>query len=130
MASFPFGSFANGAAMRIGPLAMFLSPELSFEETYYCASEAVVSSHVHPDAVDVCAVLCFVCMKLMKESADSLDIETFIRNIPCKSERSKQKLDEILEGIKSKEEDDMKFLSKVSATDFQVRPFVSHRKKY
>lgn len=54
--SFCFGSFANGAAMRISPVACVVESGVSADTLYGVVAECCVSSHVHPDAVDAAVV--------------------------------------------------------------------------
>lgn len=56
MSSFSFGSFANGAAMRIAPLA-FVLPSNDAQTLKGLVAECVAGSHVHYDALDAAVVV-------------------------------------------------------------------------
>jgi poly(ADP-ribose) glycohydrolase ARH3 len=55
---FKDGSYANGAAMRIGPLALFFpATNFNYQACFKATAQCVRSSHVHPDAVESAALL-------------------------------------------------------------------------
>ncbi len=49
--AFPDGSFANGGAMRIAPIALAFR-NASDEQLYEAVRMAIISSHVHPEGID------------------------------------------------------------------------------
>ncbi len=54
--AFPGGSYANGAAMRIAPVGLTFH-HATDDQLRIAVASAVVSSHVHPEAVDAAVVL-------------------------------------------------------------------------
>lgn len=75
--SFPMGSFANGAAMRIAPLACMLAPSVPDAALWGVVAECCVSSHVHPDAVAAAVVQCRACMHVMALESSKFDAPAF-----------------------------------------------------
>lgn len=53
---FPDGSFANGGAMRIAPVALSFR-DASNDQLYEAVRMAIISSHVHPESIDGAFVL-------------------------------------------------------------------------
>ena len=54
--NFPDGSFANGGAMRIAPVALSFR-DASDDQLYEAVRMAIISSHVHSESIDGAFVL-------------------------------------------------------------------------
>ncbi len=50
----PYGSFANGAAMRVSPVAWLFG---SLEDVEYYAEQTAIATHDHPDAIEATKAL-------------------------------------------------------------------------
>ena len=79
--AFPEGSFANGGAMRIVPLALAFR-QASDDQLYEAVRMAIISSHVHPEGVDGGFVLTkAIILALQCGSADDFDPLQFLNNL-------------------------------------------------
>jgi poly(ADP-ribose) glycohydrolase ARH3 len=77
-AVFPDGSFANGGAMRIVPIALAFR-NASDEQLYEAVRMAIISSHVHPEGIDGAYVLVkAIILALQCESVDAFDSFQFL----------------------------------------------------
>ncbi len=75
---FPDGSFANGGAMRIVPVALAFR-DATDEQLYEAVQMAIVSSHVHPEGIDGAFVLAkAIILALQCESVDAFDPLQFL----------------------------------------------------
>lgn len=79
--AFPDGSFANGGAMRIVPVALAFR-NASDEQLYEAVRMAIISSHVHPEGIDGAFVLAkAVILALQCESIDAFDPLEFLNRL-------------------------------------------------
>jgi ADP-ribosylglycohydrolase len=78
--SFKDGSFANGGVMRICPVGLAFR-NATDEELYAAAKWAVISSHVHPEAVDGTWLQAKAVSILVRSSHESLQPADFLKNI-------------------------------------------------
>ena len=70
---FPDGSFANGGAMRIVPVALAFR-DATDEQLYEAVRMSIISSHVHPEGIDGAFVLAkAIILALHCESIDAFD---------------------------------------------------------
>lgn len=77
---FPGGSYANGGAMRISPLALVLrhaNPTLLRQ----ACELAIISSHVHPEAVDGAVVQCAAVVCALKSGQGVLRVEAMMTEL-------------------------------------------------
>jgi hypothetical protein len=94
---FATGSFANGGAMRICPLGIAFR-NATATEMYAAVEEAVMSTHVHPEAVDGAFCVAMAVGQAMQTDT-ALDIPALIRNtlLPtCQSPRMRDRLAAVL----------------------------------
>ncbi len=70
---FPAGSFGNGAAMRIAPLAVFLHQRVQPEEAIHWFRQSAEVTHPHPLAMDG-AVALGLCILLSFDEVDPFEI--------------------------------------------------------
>ncbi|CAF2577878.1 unnamed protein product [Rotaria sp. Silwood2] len=76
--SFPDGSYANGGAMRIAPVALAFR-DASDEQLYEAVRMSIISSHVHPEGIDGALVLAkAIILALHCESIDAFDPSQFL----------------------------------------------------
>ena len=76
--AFPDGSFANGGAMRIAPVALAFC-NASDEQLYEAVPMAIISSHVHPEGIDGAFVLAkAIILALQCESIDTFNPLEFL----------------------------------------------------
>ncbi len=122
MSSFCFGSFANGAAMRISPLAALAVSE---EALPGVVSECCVSSHVHPEAVDAAVAQVRAVRILLAEGA-AVDKSAFLeRLVAGAATRALQsRLASLAAGLRLVAEDaqvtDAEFLETITDVGFQL----------
>ena len=83
--AFSEGSFANGGAMRIVPLALAFR-QASDEQVHEAVRMAIISSHVHPEGVDGAFVLAkAIILALHCESVDDFDALQFLNSLQSTS---------------------------------------------
>ncbi len=76
--AFPDGSFANGGAMRIVPIALAFR-HASDEQLYEAVRMAIISSHVHPEGIDGAFIQAkAIILALQCESIDTFDPLQFL----------------------------------------------------
>jgi ADP-ribosylglycohydrolase len=76
--AFPDGSFANGGAMRIVPIALAFR-HASDEQLYEAVRMAIISSHVHPEGIDGAFVLAkAIILALQCDSVNAFDPLQFL----------------------------------------------------
>lgn len=79
--TFPEGSFANGGAMRISPIGIAFK-NATDEQRHEAVKMAIISSHVHPQAIDGAWLIASAISKLSKvESHKDLQPLEFFRYI-------------------------------------------------
>ncbi|CAF3522783.1 unnamed protein product [Rotaria socialis] len=79
--NFPDGSFANGGAMRIAPVALAFR-DASDEELYEAVRMSIISSHVHPEGIDGAFVLAkAIILALRCESIDTFDASGYLNTL-------------------------------------------------
>lgn len=92
--TFREGSFANGGAMRIVPIALAFR-HASDEQLYKAVQMAIISSHVHPEGIDGAFVLAkAVILALRCASIDAFVPDQFL-NVLHKTARTKAMKDQI-----------------------------------
>ncbi|CAF4068847.1 unnamed protein product [Rotaria magnacalcarata] len=75
------GSFANGGAMRIAPVALAFR-DASDEELYEAVRMSIISSHVHPEGIDGAFVLAkAIILALRCESIDTFDTSGYLNTL-------------------------------------------------
>jgi poly(ADP-ribose) glycohydrolase ARH3 len=118
---FPDGSFANGGAMRISPIGLTFR-NASDEVLYEACKLAIISSHVHPEAVDGAFIIAkCVAWGIQFDPKKDLDEIQFLNEMKSASKTSSMKGNiEILIDSFSKNLDDEKVLLMVSE-DFQIK---------
>jgi len=62
---FPEGSYANGGAMRIAPVGLVFR-NASEDQLYKAVEMSIISSHVHPEAIDAAFVQAYAISYLLK----------------------------------------------------------------
>ncbi|CAF0970860.1 unnamed protein product [Rotaria sordida] len=76
--NFPDGSFANGGAMRIAPIALAFR-DASDEQLYEAVRMSIISSHVHPEGIDGAFILAKgIILALRCESVDAFDPSQYL----------------------------------------------------
>ncbi|UJR15980.1 hypothetical protein I4U23_002899 [Adineta vaga] len=91
---FKDGSFANGGAMRIAPIALAFR-HASNEQLYEAVRMAIISSHVHPEGIDGAFVLAkAIILALRCPSIDTFDPYQFL-SVLRKTARTKSMKDQI-----------------------------------
>ncbi|CAF1263644.1 unnamed protein product [Rotaria sp. Silwood1] len=77
--NFPDGSFANGGAVRIAPIALSFR-NASDSQLYEAVRMAIISSHVHPESIDGAFVLAkAIILALRCNSVESFDPLKYFR---------------------------------------------------
>ena len=71
---FPGGSFANGAAMRIAPLAIAYR-NADAEQLRNAVEAATISSHRHPEAVDFAVVQAMCVQNMLRHKGDPKEVD-------------------------------------------------------
>lgn len=91
--AFPDGSYANGAAMRIAPVGVAFRNATN-ADLRLAVRSAVISSHVHPEAVDAAVVLAKSISFLLKTTPDEFKPTQFLSEIfkVCHTEQMKGKV--------------------------------------
>merc|ERR1739848_853883 len=91
---FPDGSFANGGAMKIAPvgLAFRSAPSASIREA---SRLAILSTHVHPEAVDGAAIIAACIAFLTKVEPSELDVLGLLAEATavCETASMKEKIE-------------------------------------
>lgn len=68
---FPEGSFGNGAAMRIGPVGLMYG-HLPVEQLRQVVTESVLSTHIHPEAIDGAMLMAYFIGRLSRLRQDGI----------------------------------------------------------
>lgn len=81
--SFCWGSFANGACMRISPLSLVTTVDSKGttngdDELLGLVAECCISSHCHPEAVDAAFIQAKSCAYLLRVGAAEFDPNAFV----------------------------------------------------
>jgi len=77
---FPDGSFANGGAMKISPIGLAFRNANDIQ-LYEAVRLAIISSHVHPEAVDGAFIQAKAITLLLKETPKSFDSSKFLQTL-------------------------------------------------
>lgn len=99
---FPFkgGSFANGGAMRIAPLAIAYR-NASPEQLKAAVRAAIRSSHAHPEAVDGAVAQAMLVQYALGQTVEGFDSKTVLSSIleTCDTNAMKFALSELIEQL-------------------------------
>ncbi|MDX1973414.1 MAG: ADP-ribosylglycohydrolase family protein [Candidatus Sumerlaeia bacterium] len=95
---FPAGSFGNGAAMRIAPLAVFLHQRVQPEEAIPWFRQSAEVTHPHPLAMDG-AVALGLCILLSFDEVDCFEILKNVTNC-METAAMREKLQRVTETLK------------------------------
>jgi poly(ADP-ribose) glycohydrolase ARH3 len=100
--AFPDGSYANGGAMRIGPVGLAYR-NADDAVLLEAVRQAILSSHVHPDAIEGAFVIAKAVAVLLKARAEKLDMEEFLRGLLalCKQHEMKWRIEYVIQHFKS-----------------------------
>ena len=117
---FADGSFANGGAMRIGPLALFFPPETNYKSCFEATVECVRSSHVHPDAVESAALLAWANFYILNNLGAEKSVENLFSELlsNAKQPEIRKRLEFLCENRYS--DDDFLVLSQITDYRFQI----------
>eukprot|EP01099_Mayorella_cantabrigiensis_P003459 TRINITY_DN2658_c0_g4_i3.p1 TRINITY_DN2658_c0_g4~~TRINITY_DN2658_c0_g4_i3.p1 ORF type:complete len:354 (-),score=72.55 TRINITY_DN2658_c0_g4_i3:366-1427(-) len=123
---FPDGSYANGGAMRIGPVGVaFRNAEE--DVLYEAVRQAIISTHVHPQAVDAAFLVAKTISMFLKMEPDQVRPERLLLELHSKSrdEEMKKKLWKLISRLRLEkegkvEQEEEAFLLEVGGT-FQIR---------
>lgn len=88
--NFPDGSYANGSAMKIGPIAVF-SQNQPASTVLHHVKEALLSTHVHPEAIDGANVLTQAIIHLLHTSPGTFDASAWLDHLLVVSETNAMK---------------------------------------
>jgi poly(ADP-ribose) glycohydrolase ARH3 len=103
---FPEGSFANGGAMRVAPVGLAYR-HASDGVLYRAVEDAILCTHVHPEAVDgalVQAKAVAIVATIMPESFDPLGMLDSLTAL-CRTETMRGKLEMLADSIAHEDED-------------------------
>ncbi len=123
LSSFCFGSFANGAAMRISPLAAL---PMEDAELPGFVAECCASSHAHPEAIDAAVVQARAVRYLLSDAAAPVDKSAFLQHLTAgaTSEAVRSRLAKLPAGLLLAAEDpeltDAEFLETLTDVGFQL----------
>uniref|UniRef100_A0A6B2L731 ADP-ribosylhydrolase ARH3 n=1 Tax=Arcella intermedia TaxID=1963864 RepID=A0A6B2L731_9EUKA len=81
---FSEGSFANGGMMRISPVGLAFR-NATPDELYEAVRMAIVSSHIHPEAIDAAFLQAYGVSFLLTQSPDSLSPSQYLARISALS---------------------------------------------
>ncbi len=123
MSSFCFGSFANGSAMRISPLACL---RFADSELAGLVSECCASSHIHPEAIDAAVVQAEAVRYLLSRQKQTIDKTAFLIHLvaTATTDPVKSRLLALVTGLQLIAEDaettDAEFLETCTEVGFQL----------
>eukprot|EP00026_Physarum_polycephalum_P010401 Phypoly_transcript_10564.p1 GENE.Phypoly_transcript_10564~~Phypoly_transcript_10564.p1 ORF type:complete len:390 (+),score=58.37 Phypoly_transcript_10564:164-1171(+) len=120
--SFPEGSFANGGIMRIPPVGLAFR-NATDEELHTAVQWAIISSHVHPEAIDGAWLQAKAISMLLKSTPDSMTPLEFVEKMRdlSRNEAMREQIVRLLEYIaRPKRVDDKIFVHAIGDT-FQLR---------
>eukprot|EP01121_Diplochlamys_sp_Union-15-3_P013282 TRINITY_DN409_c0_g1_i4.p1 TRINITY_DN409_c0_g1~~TRINITY_DN409_c0_g1_i4.p1 ORF type:complete len:346 (-),score=65.15 TRINITY_DN409_c0_g1_i4:86-988(-) len=77
---FPEGSFANGGAMRIGPVGLAFR-NAKDEDLHEAVRLAIISSHVHPEAIDGAWIVAKVISMFIASKPSDIEPLKFLKDV-------------------------------------------------
>ena len=91
--AFPDGSFANGGAMKIGPVGV-ICRDVDDETLYSSVTSAILATHVHPEAIDGAYIIAKAVVYLLRTSVESFDPSKFLHELEdsCRTAEMKKRI--------------------------------------
>eukprot|EP01119_Soliformovum_irregulare_P022107 TRINITY_DN749_c0_g1_i7.p1 TRINITY_DN749_c0_g1~~TRINITY_DN749_c0_g1_i7.p1 ORF type:complete len:392 (-),score=96.82 TRINITY_DN749_c0_g1_i7:699-1874(-) len=121
---FPNGSYANGGAMRISPIGLACR-NATDDELYEMVRLAIISSHIHPDAIDGAFIQAKSIALLLKTNVDQFDISDFlkIQLESCRSPAIRKKIEMVISALPRVEKGEISEIEVVKSLgdSFQIK---------
>ncbi|KAH3744529.1 ADPribosylglycohydrolase superfamily protein [Pelomyxa schiedti] len=121
---FADGSFANGGAMRIAPVGVAFR-NASDTQLYEAVRYAIMSSHVHPQAVDGAFITAKAITVLQRTTAAEVNVSALLNELKglCRTDEMRNNIQTVIENLDKGSsfsfKEEIRFVEKLGG-DFQI----------